>query len=246
MAEQQAVALRAVLVFLLGRVVLFLCPCSDVLIQRILFLRYFPSHPLTTKQRSRYKRDSSLCSLQLPRYFGCWREERKTTMTSSAALDKEPSSFSSLPHTLTQDSKNVPAVPSSEKHKKIWNVKKKKRQLPVISIPATKQAKKIRTAVTRTHSPRPVTPAITAPAWLSRVEKITPTIPGIENAAQHLFNTKARLPMTASPCDAHTFLALPTECTYEVCALLSWDKDEKITGEENSLREDQLDRRKYL
>ena len=170
-------------------------------------------------------------------------------MTSASALDDAPSAVSKI-----SDSRDGSAGEHDECHadgpsiqedkSKRLNQRAKKRQLPRVSVVAT-TGKKMRTAVTRTHSPRPVTPAIAAPVWLNRVQKVTPTVPGIENTARHLFRTKAR-PSAASRSDAHTFLALPTECTYEVCTLLSWAKDEQTSGEENLMREEQLNRRKFI
>jgi len=181
-------------------------------------------------------------------------------MTSASALDDGPSAVSKISNSrqdLNGESGEDQAEPSTmaddnSKRSQIL----KKRQLP--GVPASSllettagktlssHGKKIRTAVTRTHSPRPVTPAVAAPVWLKRVQKVTPTVAGIENAAKHLFRTKARASTLPTRCDAHSVLALPTECTYEACTLLSWAKDEKITGEESSMREDQLERRKFI
>lgn len=113
-----------------------------------------------------------------------------------------------------------------------------KRQMPAPSA-SVSRVKKMRTAVQPSHSSIKIHPALSQPAWLNRVQKVTPTVSGIEEVANHLMTTKSR---STSEGGSHSILALPTECTYEACTLLSWGKDETIATDDNATREEQLDR----
>lgn len=112
-----------------------------------------------------------------------------------------------------------------------------KRQAPTISTSIPKP-KKIRTSVQRTHSPNfPKTslPVMSLTA-MNRVQKVTPTIKGIEEVASHLIGSQS------SSGGSHSIVALPTECTYEACSLLAWGKNDSASDEQSKLREEQLDK----
>jgi hypothetical protein len=114
----------------------------------------------------------------------------------------------------------------------------KKRLATPITTPALN--KKIRlTAVQRTHSPRaqhePTSslPQLVVADRSPQLQKITPTLKGIKEVCRHLLtrNTGGK---------AH-LVAIPTECTYEICTAISWSKRESLSEEEITVRNHQLD-----
>lgn len=109
-----------------------------------------------------------------------------------------------------------------------------KRSPPAISAPVFK---KIRSSVQRTHSLKALPPALSSLPESSRVQKVTPTVLGIKEVARHLLKSKTRQ-------RPYSMLALPTECTYEICSLVAWNKKESLNEAEDSFRENQLDQRK--
>jgi hypothetical protein len=112
----------------------------------------------------------------------------------------------------------------------------KKRHHNPISTPLF--SKKSRTCVQRTHSPPKSLPeSLSSPAGNSYVEEITPSIQGIKEVALHLLKSQ-------SNGKSHFLLALPTECTYEICSLVSWSKKESLSESGTSFREEQLKKRK--
>jgi len=166
-------------------------------------------------------------------------------------LDNEPSGVSKQQRN-SHDSNDRYIVPAStdrvglDRLDRIPVVKHsrncKKRQGATISTSASR-AKKNRTTAQRTHSPRPISPAISTPSWFNRIQKINPTVSGIEEVAKHLSRGTHLRRCSNIP---FSFLALPTECTYEACTLLRWIKDESMTNDDNAIREAQLDRLKII
>ncbi len=119
----------------------------------------------------------------------------------------------------------------------------KKRQVGIIST-SNPPAKVMKSSTEGVRSMKAMSPAHSSPVWLNRLKKVTPTVLGMKEVAQHLLRTKSR---NAGSRDAsHSILALPTECTYEACTLIPWKKDETISDEDDALREEQLDRRKSI
>ena len=108
----------------------------------------------------------------------------------------------------------------------------KRRPPAPISTPAFK---KNRSCVQRTHSPKTV-PSPTS-VRNTKVQKVTPTVNGIKEVAQHLL--KSRNVQTRQ-----SFVALPTECTYEMCSVLPWSKKESLSEVDSAYREKMLRSRK--
>jgi hypothetical protein len=126
---------------------------------------------------------------------------------------------------------NQTSVPRlvSEKMKEIT----RKRPPALISTPVFK---KIRTSVQRTHSPKTLPSPLSSPVLTAHVQTITPTVRGIQEVARHLLKTTGETP--------YSLLALPTECTYEACSVVSWSKAESLTEAATAFRINQLDKRK--
>jgi hypothetical protein len=109
----------------------------------------------------------------------------------------------------------------------------RKRPAALISTPVFK---KTRTSVQRTHSPKTLLSPLSSPVRSAHVQKITPTVRGIQEVARHLLKTTGETPIS--------LLALPTECTYEACSAVSWSKAESLTEAATAFRENQLEKRK--
>lgn len=162
-------------------------------------------------------------------------------MTSGAALDG-PSVVKSIEGDTDQN--NVEGKFTSDRcGEKTRPLNSKKRQVGMIST-SNPPTKIIRPSVQRIYSPKPVTPPLSPPVWLNRIKKVTPTVLGMKEVARHLLRNKARNNVTGS--GFHTILALPTECTYEACMLIDWNKDETLSDDRSVLREQQMDRCKLL
>lgn len=100
--------------------------------------------------------------------------------------------------------------------------------------------KKSRSAVQRTHSPKSTATPIASPFRALRVKKVTPTLSGMKDMSRHL---QTQGEDKANP---YAFVALPTECTYELCSAISWSKKQSRCPEEISEREQCLRQRTYM
>lgn len=109
----------------------------------------------------------------------------------------------------------------------------KKRLATPIETPAV--CKKIRIpAVQRTHSPRTQESSQTVVTdRCPQLQKVTPTLKGIKEVCRHL--------LTRNTGEKAHLVAIPTECTYEICSAISWSKRESLSEEEVALRNHQLD-----
>lgn len=162
-------------------------------------------------------------------------------MTSGAALDDQSVIKSSEDGRQNRNEKICTTEESGQK-KCVLNTKK--RQVGMISSSSSMRAKVIRTSAQRSLSPSPTTHHQSSPVWLNRIKKVNPTVSGIQEVAHHLLRTKSRRPTSRDA--THSILALPTECTYEACSLISWTKDENTSDDDKALRAEQLDRCKFL
>lgn len=162
-------------------------------------------------------------------------------MTSGAALD-EQSVIKSNEGDERQSRNEGCTSEASGQTKCILN--SKKRQVGMISSSSSMRSKVIRTSGQRSLSPIPTTNHQSSPVWLNRIKKVNPTVLGIQEVAHHLLRTKSRRPTSRDA--THSVLALPTECTYEACSLISWTKDENLSDDDKALREEQLDRLKAI
>jgi hypothetical protein len=109
----------------------------------------------------------------------------------------------------------------------------KKRVATPITTPALN--KKMRTvAVQRTHSPKVLEPSqLVPPPRSPQLQRVTPTLKGIKEVCRHL--------LTRNTGEKAHLVAIPTECTYEVCSAILWSKRESLTEEESIFRNRQLD-----
>jgi len=113
------------------------------------------------------------------------------------------------------------------------SLKKRKRKPP----PVVTKLRKKRAAVVRTHSPRVVSTVVSIQP---NVHMVTPTLQGIHEVARHLQKSQA------TDRRSQSLLALPTECSYELCSLVSWKKRETLSEAEVAFRASQLEQCKLL
>jgi len=165
-------------------------------------------------------------------------------MTSGAALDDQSVIKSSEGDGCQNRNERSFTAEESGQKKCILNNKKRQAGMMSSSSSSSMRVKVIRTSVQRSLSPIHTTHHHSSPVWLNRIKKVNPTVLGIQEVANHLLRTKSRRP--ASRDATHSILALPTECTYEACSLVSWTKDENSSDDDKALREEQLDRLKAI
>ena len=114
-------------------------------------------------------------------------------------------------------------------------------------------------SVQRTHSPSRIPSPLSSPirplqdthlqCGLQLI-KITPTLRGIKEVARHLKQEHdgplSYLTTTTNTIrKPHALLALPTECTYEVCTLVEWSKGETLNEASSTFRNDRLHQCKW-
>ena len=92
------------------------------------------------------------------------------------------------------------------------------------------------TMVLQTPPPRKIPRSVVTPTdnlVLTGLElqKISPSVAGIQEVSRHL---RRRSPSPRPNSKTHTLLALPTECSYEICALIDWKKDEESSSSPTS------------
>ena len=137
--------------------------------------------------------------------------------------------------------------------------------LPSANHPPAKKVKRWGGAVQRTHSPKSNKSTMnrlgSTDTSFSNVQLVTPTVVGIQQVARHLLNSSsggvslgstltvpslgASIPMVTAGQNRHRFVALPTECTYEVTTLIDWNKKQPLLPADHNLREDRLYHCKY-
>ena len=122
---------------------------------------------------------------------------------------------------------------------------KKRPPAAISTLPPLKKIKRTSVAVQRTHSPKTVPSPLASSVGSSdrfHLEKITPSVPGIEEMARHLKQQQQESSTLSTPTISkpHPLLALPTECSYELLTLIDWNKKETPSGESLSFRMDRL------
>ena len=134
---------------------------------------------------------------------------------------------------------------------------------------STIRNKKLRTSIVqRTHSPKATKAAITSipsssPSLVTSdvlLQKVTPTVRGIREIARHFLRSSLNRrnhdnydgstsgdASSYSPGEmpSHSLVALPTECTYEVCKMISWNKTESLDESTVAARRRSIQKCKY-
>jgi hypothetical protein len=97
----------------------------------------------------------------------------------------------------------------------------------------------------------------TIESYQPTLQAVAPTLQGIQELVQHLRRHPSLQHRTGKLDVVHegipsnstqrrtSMAALPTECTYEVCSLVSWSKNESLNEEDNAFRIRQLDHCKF-
>lgn len=114
----------------------------------------------------------------------------------------------------------------------------RKRPIPTPLSSSAPVFKKSRAAVQRTHSPK----TIPAPLQNPRLQKVTPTVLGIKEVSRHLLRSQSS---ALSP-NEYSYVAIPTECTYEMCSLIKWNKRESLSSDDIAYREEELNQCKFF
>eukprot|EP00934_Nitzschia_sp_Nitz4_P009481 Nitzschia sp. Nitz4//scaffold79_size90958//27754//29011//NITZ4_005016-RA/size90958-augustus-gene-0.175-mRNA-1//-1//CDS//3329558222//9471//frame0 len=131
-----------------------------------------------------------------------------------------------------QNSKN-----SASKDQSTRRVAGKKRPIPTplsISIPPNK---KVRVSVQRTHSPKAAPSPLTLALQNCQIQKLTPTVGGIKQVSNCLQQNDTVLKAKKE----HSYVAMPTECTYEICSVLKWSNEkEALSSDDVAYREEHM------